>query len=283
MSNNIGYIVCEASNSEVEFQIKEEYKDRVIAEGVIQEAEQENRNKRCYSREDLYKEIHSARTRELIATGNFKGEAGHPSSKDLTRQAKIDPQLEQVLYTKLWMDGDLVKAHFMGTNNVLGESFDKDLRMGQKPSFSLRALGSIENRGGKAYVKNLKIITYDRVYYPSHQKAYTSRIISEGAEFLQENYLFKTPDIVKELGNVQEVEEGYQIVTPISNKTVVDYIIQESGNLNTIIQNFDTIYESIKLSEDCKEITLVTKDYETIVLPLEKHVKNEIMNFCCKL
>lgn len=283
-SKTIGFIINEASTFEpIEFTVKDEYKDRVIAEGILQEAEKVNRNKRCYTREDLFREINSAKTKELVSSGNFVGEAGHPSSTDLARQSKVDPTLEQVRYIKLWMDGDLVMGHFMGTSNALGEAFDKDLRMGCKPSFSLRALGSIENRGGKAYVKNLKIITYDRVYYPSHQKAYTTKIISEGADFMQENFLFKTPNIVKESGNIQEVEEGYQLIVPISNKTVIDYIVQESSNLNTIIANFDTIYESIRLSEDCRQITLITKDYDTIVLPLERHVKNEIMNFCCKL
>ena len=278
-----GFIICEGSNSDVEFNITGDYNgERVIAEGTIQEAEVQNRNRRCYGRDDLFREIHSPRTRELVTTGNFKGEAGHPSSNDLARQQKIDPQLEQVLFTKLWMDGNLVKANFMGTNNALGESFDKDLRMGQKPSFSLRALGSIENRGGKSYVRNLRVITYDRVYYPSHTKAYTSKIISEGAEYLEDNFIFRTPDIVTENGNIMEVEEGYQIITPITNRSVVDYIMQESANLDTIIKNFDTIYESISVSEDGKYVTLVDKNYETIMMPLERHIQNEIMNFCCK-
>lgn len=278
-----GFIIVESSMEDAEFRIASEYEDRVIAEGVLQRANVENRNRRCYAREDLFREIHSPRTQELVRTGNFKGEAGHPSSTELSRQQKIDPQLEQVLYTKLWMEGDYVKAHFMGTNNALGESFDKDLRMGQKPSFSLRALGSINNKNGKSWVTNLRIITYDRVYYPSHKEAYTSKLISEGAELLEENFIFKTPDIVRENGNILEVEEGYQIITPVTNKNVIDYITQESTNLDTIIHNFDTIYNSIKLSEDGTRVTLVDENYDTIVVPLERHIQNELMDYFSKL
>jgi len=280
--NALAYIICESSAKDVEFNIVNQSRSFVIAEGIIQEAEEENRNKRCYGREDLNKEIHCAKQQELVNSGNFKGEAGHPSANDLARQQKIDPTLEQVWYTKLWMDGNYVKAQFRGTNNELGRSFNEDLKDGQKPSFSLRALGTIMQSGGKAYVRNIKIVTYDRVYYPSHPKAYTTKIISENAGIQDEKFIY-VPKYVTESGNVQAVQEGFQIITPISNSTVRDYILAESANLQTIINNFDTFYESILLSEDGKEITLVDKNYDKIVLPTERHIQNEIMNFCYKL
>ena len=44
---NIGFIINESSSDAIEFKMVEDNKDRVIAEGVIQTAEQVNRNKRC--------------------------------------------------------------------------------------------------------------------------------------------------------------------------------------------------------------------------------------------
>ena len=278
--NPIAYIICESSAKDAEFNIVAQKTDFVIAEGVIQEAEEENRNRRVYGHDDLFREIHSAKQQELVSTGNFKGEAGHPSANDLVRQQKIDPTLEQVWYTKLWMEGNYVKARFRGTNNDLGRSFNQDLLDGQKPSFSLRALGTIQNEHGKAYVRNLRIITYDRVYYPSHSKAYTQKIVSERASISPYIYI---PDKIKEAGNIQLVEEGFQIITPITNASVRDYILQESCNLNTIIDNFDTFYESIQLSSNGKEVTLIDKNYDRIVVSLEQHIQNEIMDFCDKL
>lgn len=278
--NPIAYIICESATRDAEFNIIDQHKNFVIAQGIIQEAEEENRNRRVYGHDDLYREIHSAKQQELVSTGNFKGEAGHPSANDLARQQKIDPTLEQVWYTKLWMDGNYVMANFRGTNNGLGRSFNQDLLDGQKPSFSLRALGTIQNEHGKAYVRNLRIITYDRVYYPSHSKAYTQKIIGESASDSPYIYI---PSYVEERGNIQLVDENYQVITPVTNKSVRDYILQESGNLDTIINNFDTFYESITLSPDGKEVTLVDKNYDRIVVTLEQHVQNEIMNFCDKL
>jgi hypothetical protein len=282
MNTTLAYIICESSAKDVEFNIVNQNRDFVIAEGIIQEAEEENRNKRCYAHDDLYKEIHCAKQQEMVTSGNFKGEAGHPSANDLARQQKVDPFMEQVWYTKLWMEGNLVKANFRGTNNDLGRSFNDDLKDGAKPSFSLRALGTIIQNAGKAYVRNLKIVTYDRVYYPSHPKAYTTKIISEGASAQANKYIY-IPKMVEEHGNIQLVEEGFQIITPITNASVRDYIMAESANLNTIVNNFDTFYESILLSEDGKSVTLVDKNYDRIVVPVERHIQNEVMNFCFKL
>ena len=283
--NAIGTIICDAVNEEVEFKPISENKRSgfIIAEGIIQTGNELNRNRRYYPTNELRIGINSPRTQELVKSGNFKGEAGHPLDKSLDRQAKVDPTLEQVWYTKLWMSGDNVMAHFRGTNNALGQSFNADLRDGQRPSFSLRALGSIENRNGKAYVNNLRIITWDRVYYPSHPTAYMEKIISEGTELMDKPYKLKANmDMIKEYGNTQAVEEGYQIIAPFSNKSVVDFIKQESCNLQTIVENFDVFYQSISLSESGKMVTLVDKNYDTIFVPLEKYIQNEIMNYCMK-
>lgn len=282
MNKPFGYIICEAATKEVEFKVIGQSRNNfVMAEGVLQEAEEQNRNRRCYGRADLYKEIHSDKQQELVSTGNFKGEAGHPSACDLARQQKIDPTLEQVWYTKLWMEDNLVKSHFRGTNNDLGRSFNDDLLDGQKPSFSLRALGTIAQENGKAYVRNIKIITYDRVYFPSHSKAYTTKLLTESTCMQGEKYIY-VPKRVLDAGNKMIVDESFQIITPITNESVRSYILSESANLATAMKNFDTFYESIRVSEDGSQVILVDKNYETLVLSLESHIQNEIMNFCYK-
>ena len=278
MKKAFGYIITESATKSVEFKVINQNRNFVIAEGIIQEAEEQNRNRRCYAHDDLAKDIESPRQQELVSTGNFKGEAGHPSACDLARQQKIDPTLEQVWYTKLWMEGNYVKANFRGTNNDLGRSFNDDLIDGQKPSFSLRALGTISNEGGKAYVRNLRIITYDRVYFPSHSKAYTQKIISEGAGIIVPE--FKIPQKVIDAGNKMVIDESSTLF-PISNESVRNYIISESANIDLIRKNFDTFYESIRLDESGKNVVMVDKNFDTIVVPLERHVQNEIMNYIC--
>ena len=285
--NNLGFVISETTAKDVEFNIVNQHRDFVIAEGIIQEAEQENRNKRCYATEDLFSQIMCPRTQELMKSGNMKGEAGHPMDINLNRQQTIDPKYVQVWYTKLWMDGPFVKAQFRGTNNDYGKEFNLDLLDGQKPSFSLRALGRIENIKGKAYVKGLKIVTWDRVYYPSHNKAYTEKIVSEmkresaimeGVASFNPTPQYRT---VAPPGNQMIMNESF--VMPIMTEQIRNYVISESGNLNIIRKNFDTLYQSINISEDGKMVTVVDTDHNTICIPLERHIQNEIMEFCSKL
>ena len=279
----VAYIINESLEDAISFDIVDENKTTgfVTAEGIIQQAGKMNRNRRYYTQEDLHKEIYSDRLRELITTGNFKGEAGHPLDMNLSRQQKVDPTLEQVWYTKVWMDGDYVKAQFRGTNNELGKAFNEDLKCGQKPSFSLRSLGSIRIVNGKSNVTNLRIITYDRVYYPSYDNAYTERIVSESTDYKPSYYPYE--EYLNSMGNKQVIEESADSIAPILNKDVTDLLLRESYSFNQICEDFSPIYKSIKLSDDKKKVVMVDESYNTIIVPIDRYVTNKIDDFCSRL
>ena len=250
----------------------------VTAEGVLQVGEKENRNRRFYSTEDLHGEIYSDRIRELVTTGNFKGEAGHPLDLNLSRQQKVDGTLEQVWFTKLWMEGPLVKAHFRGTNNELGRSFNEDLKDGQLPSFSLRSIGSIKNNGGRNQITNLRIICYDRVYFPSYPDAYTDHIVTESA-FMDDLKLTNMNEDMQrkivESGNSLMVESA---VSPIINDDVRKVIMKESYNLNAMCEAFDQEFTNI--TRKGNNLQLVDENYNVIVVPIEDYVGAKIDKFC---
>lgn len=290
MEDIVGALICEETKAEVEFKVKDENKNGfVIAEGILQEGNEVNRNRRYYPTQELAAGIMAPKQQELIKSGNFKGEAGHPLDTSLTRQAKIDPTNEQVWYQKLWMDGDYVMAHFRGTNNALGRSFNDDLKDGQRPSFSLRALGSLVNENGKMTVRNMQIITYDRVYFPSHSKAYTTKIITtesaDGSASNKEFYIAnpytyfarKQNELIHitESGNCP-ISGGF--VTKFTNQQLANYIVQESANLKAIVNQFDVFRDGIALNENTDTIYIKTKVGDTIVMPLEDHIQKEIMN-----
>lgn len=279
----VAYIINESLEDAISFDIVDENKQTgfVTAEGIIQQAGKMNRNRRYYTQEDLHREIYSDRLRELITTGNFKGEAGHPLDMNLSRQQKVDPTLEQVWYTKVWMDGDYVKAQFRGTNNELGKAFNEDLKCGQKPSFSLRSLGSIRIVNGKSNVTNLRIITYDRVYYPSYDNAYTERIISESTDYKTPSYPYE--EYLNSMGNKQVIEESADSIAPILNKDVTNLLLRESYSFNQICEDFSPIYKSIKLSDDKKKVVMVDESYNTIIVPIDRYVTNKIDEFCSRL
>ena len=287
--NIVGCIICEDTVSNVEFKLQSENKNGfVLAEGIVQRGNETNRNRRYYPMEELERAVKSPRVQELVKSGNFKGEAGHPLDKTLARQSKVDPQCEQVWYTKLWTEGDLVKAHFRGTNNDLGRAFNDDLKDGQLPSFSLRALGSLVNENGRMTVRNMQMICYDRVYFPSHSSAYTTKVLTTeqgrltitptGKEYIFPDYMnYRENEIktIQESGNTPEYED---YVIKLTQDEINNFILTESANMRGVINNFDIFYESLKVNPNSRTATMKTRLGDTINIMLETAVSREIMN-----
>lgn len=270
-SNNIGFVITEeAFEPDPKTKVVSETFDRVQAEGILQEAEEQNRNSRIYERKDLFPEVNGKRMKELIDHGQFKGESGHPLSKELTRQQTILPHLCCVLYNKVWTDGNKIMSNFEGTNNALGADFDMDLRKGRKPAFSLRALGTIENARGKAFVRNIKIITWDHVIYPSHPGAYTTKLVTESTSLSQ------APN-----GNDLYANNGKGMLIPITNDNVIRYLKSESANIKVALENFDIFYESMEVIGN--HVQMVDKAGNVLMISLENYIDDEIRRYCSSL
>lgn len=263
--DTIGYVIIETATTSEDIMpakiIEKRGDGRVLAEGCLQEANMKNRNGRFYDSRDLFPELVAPRQLELLRTGNMRGENGHPLSKDLVRQQTIDPNNCSVIFTKFWTDGDLVMGNFFGTYNALGEEFNKELVYGLSPSFSMRALGTIKNTNRGAEVKGVKLITYDRVIYPSHNKAYTHGVVSEGSNLL-----------------LEENDSGTLI--PITNQSVIDYIREESCNIKQIRESFDLLYDDIKLINNKSQVQLTDRAGGVFIVNLENYIHNEIIGAC---
>ena len=251
--------------------------DKLIAETVLQVAEVLNRNRRYYTTEDLHREIYGDRWTELVKAGYAAGECGHPLDMNLARQQKIDPTLTCVQYVKCWMEGPVVKAWCRGTNNELGRVFNEDLKEGKKPAFSLRSLGSIKVVNGRSCVTSLRLITYDFVIYPSYVQAYIRGIVESTCEEKS------MQEAVAERGNNLFINEDDNFITPIMNQDVINMLLKESSDIYTICNDFSPFYQSIKINDEATQITMITDDYQTIVIPLNKFVQNRINAFCSKL
>lgn len=285
---NIGYIINESPATVEDSKIVSEKGNRVVAQGTLQDVDSLNRNSRIYTAKELFPELTCARTVELLRTGNMKGENGHPMSKDLARQQTIDPNNTVVKYLKFWTEGSKIKGLFKGCNNQLGEDFNNDLLDGELPSFSLRALGGIDMRNGKAYVTNVKLITYDRVIYPSHKVAYTEKIVSEAAllDAAQKQLKNLSEEAVKRAKEAQTkliVTEDYKgLLAPITNESVIRALQHESGNVKSLLENFDIRYNNIEIIPTVSgfKVQMMDEAGNVIVANLEKHINDEIMNYC---
>lgn len=276
MSKVIGNIILEGAETVRDSVIIDGAKSkRVQAQATLQDLDVVNRNRRMYMLADMAPEINGPRMQELIKAKSMLGECGHPLSDDLVRQQTIDPKLACVRFNKIWLEGNLVKAIYQGTNNAYGQEVDDDLREGVLPAFSLRALGSIENIDGKACVKNIKVITYDRVIYPSHKRAYTEKLITESAidgTPLQENQIV-----------VPEDDPGKIItLTESDARLVINRLQRESANLSNIVEAFDGIYDKVTLMNE-NTLLLTDRFGDRLSVNLEDHVNNIIMDYVWKM
>lgn len=274
-NNNIGFVICETTSTAEEVNIVGEKNNRVQIEAIAQTAEEKNRNGRIYLAKDLRSEINSDRTKELVATRNFFGEAGHPTSKDLVRQSTIDPTNLAHNMSKIWMEGDNVKIITEGAQGPMGEMFNDLVTTGTKPAFSLRALGSIENSAKGAVVKNLRLITYDFVIYPSHKKAYMEKLVTESASFGS-----PSTQLIEKEGSSLIAKPENEIFVPITNDKVINYIKQESANIKNILNSIDTLYESTSVINGGRHVQLVSKTGDILIVNLESYIQNEIFDYC---
>ena len=282
----IGYILNESSVCMESVDIREDRNSsRVTGIGVLQTGNEKNRNGRIYKTEDLVREINAPRQKELLAAKQLCGEAGHPIGADassLVRQQTIDPTKICVRYLKLWMEGDNVMATFQGTNNALGEAFDKDLRQGVLPAFSLRALGTISSTPQGAVVENLKMITYDYVIYPSHPHAYTRGVLNESASsiaipksnFAMSNAMDGSKSFIKEFSN-QDVVNAISTI----KESAISYVKDKSSNFKMLQECYDmTKYDTVDIINPHK-LALTEAGKNTIVMSIEDYIANEIQNY----
>ena len=269
--SNIGYIINEGFGEPYPVKIIKEdtnFNGKTVAEGILQNANEKNRNGRWYDEEELFPQISCPRTVELLNAGYLRSENGHPLDKSLARQSTIDDKLTNARFLKLWTEGTAVWGRFVGTNNEYGRAFDMDLKEGCLPAWSLRALGTIQQTNRGAEVKNLRLITYDQVIYPSHPGAYTQRIVSEAVDESAAMDSALENDI-----------KGEPLLFPVNNKDVISYIKTESANLRFIQEYFDFVYSDIKIGNNGTKVILTENNGNVIVVPLERHIHNEFMTY----
>jgi hypothetical protein len=283
IGNNIGYVILEndapENPSDLKMVIKKPVNNKVVCEAILQTAEQRNRNGRWYAREELFREIKSPRTIELLHARALRGELGHPLSKELARQSVIDDSRTCVIYNKIWADGMNIMGEYTTTNNEFGRTLNQDILEGYIPAFSLRALGSVKTTKNGIEVVNMRMITYDQVIYPSHSNAYTTRILSENADVITEGAI--------SIGYEKDPNETPNSLTesriiPLTNDDVRKMISADSKNIKFVKECMDFAYDSVVLSENGARVILTTNEGAKMVVNLERYVKNEIMDYCSK-
>jgi len=182
--------ICEG----LDYLIEEGNKDKpanIYVSGVYMVAEEKNRNNRIYSRDEMAQEV-ARYNEEFVKTNRALGELEHPNSANVSSERACH------LITELRMDGNLVKGKSKILRTPLGEIMKSLVMDGVKMGMSSRALGTVEEKNGTNFVKNMKLITVDAVADPSAPGAFVNGIL-ESKQF-----------VLSTDGKLEEVYESFE-------------------------------------------------------------------------
>jgi len=201
---------------------------------VLQEVNIPNRNGRIYPKKVVAKALDTAFIKEKLSTNSLLGEGGHPVTDSIQRQGTIDQNnVTHVIKGISWDPQD--SNILLGEVESAGTSCGKDwagliIENGMIPSFSMRGMGDVmKSTNGTVTVKDpLRLITYDSVNFPSHQKAYM-RSLRE--DCVQPVMLQKLAEYAaSRCKDLQQLNEEVMCLT----QDKIDFALNEKGQLAVI-------------------------------------------------
>jgi hypothetical protein len=207
-------LIVEKPAPEEQFEYIMEERDRnspstLFIKGPYMMAEGVNRNNRLYPLHELVREVDRYKS-EMIINARSLGELNHPQS------AEVNPERACHMVTELHQDGNI----FIGKSKVLSTPVGLVVKAlindGVKLGMSSRALGQLEEKGGRNIVKNLRLVAIDCVADPSYPKAFVNGILESKQYVLSEN------------GNYEELYSNFESSLNNLPKRDVESFLKES-------------------------------------------------------
>lgn len=234
----------------------------------LQSWQRQNRNKRIYLTSFMLPSFDSPHIKELQNKKSWMGEAGHPMSNDPKRIMTIDPKLISHRIDKHWVEGDGVFGHISTLVNRYGKEMTALILQGMEPAFSLRAMCPMKPdhaSNGKIQSGKAFIITYDWVFYPSHDDAYRDE--RTGIKLVQTS--------AQNNGNVMESTGSDLIVTESS---LIDFIKDKSKNIQVVSEMWEIATESMEVTDDLKWAILKNGN-DKIYTSINEQVRNQVNGY----
>ncbi len=156
---------------------KENNKTTLFIKGPYMMAEDVNRNKRYYPKDECIKD-RDRYIENMVRENRSMGELNHPTT------AEVDLERACHMVTDIWQEGNI----FYGKSKVLstpcGQIVSSLINDGVKVGMSSRALGQLtEESNGVNRVSDLKLVAVVCVYDPSCPKAFVNGIL-ESKQFI---------------------------------------------------------------------------------------------------
>lgn len=217
-----------------------------------------NRNRRKWPAEIVKAMAEASTVQELIRMNSFVGEAGHPVPDNgqvtMERICNIDPLKTSHRFTKLfWPNPNELHGICETLDEGVGSPGYRMMRnilQGVVPAFSLRSLVPQRKNpdGSKDVIGVGRMICYDRVYLPSHEKAYM--------------------DVDMPVSQVVTKPE-YKVVM----ESFADHVMSHSDKIRSIIDDMEPAMESASFDPKTNLISVKTEEGRIFVAPEMKYRK----------
>jgi len=182
-------LITEYTEQDIEYVVEESSgKKHHSIEGVFMVAETENRNKRIYPRAIMESAVNKY-IESQVSTGRAVGELNHPQGPNINLD-KVSHKINELK----WDNNNVIgKATILDTpcGNIVKGLLDGGVKLG----VSTRGMGSLEQREGVNYVKDV-LNTVDIVQDPSAHEAFVNGIM-EGVDWVWNNGILEAREIEK--------------------------------------------------------------------------------------
>lgn len=168
-----------APKEEFEYVLEEQKSgdQTLYIKGPYMMAEDVNRNKRYYPKDELSREV-KRYLKEMVEENRSMGELNHPTS------AEVDLERACHMVTDMWCEGNLWYGKSKVLSTPCGQIVKSLVNDGVKVGVSSRALGQLtEEKNGVNRVSEMRLVAVDCVSDPSCPKAFVNGIL-ESKQFV---------------------------------------------------------------------------------------------------
>ncbi len=263
------FVVCEETSPEgAKAQILEEKTTNgdvkyLKFRACMQDFGKRNRNGRLWNGMNMKKATEADHIQELLAKRDLAGENGHPipavGQASMSRIMTIDPNnVSHVILNFQW-EPDCSKVYSdimtIDDGNGPGNKFARSIMQGMEPAFSVRSIvPQKKNADGTIDVTGVgRIITYDRVFLPSHKSAYRDTTV-----------------------DVKQIVSSTKYDTIMESLGLMAYEMSDNAKYAC---GDSVALESARVDKHGRFSAQTS--HGTVIVPLEKHVADVMHDYMC--
>lgn len=236
-----------------------------------------NRNNRRYIGKNVYdKIINDKKIQCLLRDNGWFGEFEHPTVEfqgqkfSPERMRMVPPKYRAFKIMNPKLSNNFLEADIQSAQGEVGEGFGKEILAGWIPSFSLRAIATMSMYENLPTVFVRKVITYDSVWYPSHEEA---RAVTGAVSHIKniQNMMESAKDTLE--------EKARSVIIPL--KEILESVGKTDINTQIIMESFDlTMDDLCGFTNDHKHL-IIKDENNTIYANISPETKKRVDDFFC--